>query len=321
MANLEDQITKAVERLNSGDVVAIPTETVYGLAASIENEAGLKKVFSLKQRPFFDPLIVHVSSREQARSLVTEWSDLAEFLADRFWPGPLTLVLPKAAHVSSLITSGLETVAVRHPRHAIAEKLIRSLGSPIAAPSANRFGRTSPSKPEHVRSEFPNEDLLILDGGACEVGLESTVVSVTQSEIKILRPGGVTEADLNDALKAWKSSVKVSRAIGSENSPGHLKHHYMPDIPLVIFGAKQTLENTEAKLAEALSFQPKRAKEMVLNTDAAIAARELYNQLRQIASSDADMIFVRRLPSQTSGYWEAIWDRLNRAATLDLSAH
>ncbi len=300
-----NKIDDAVKRLKAGDVVAVPTETVYGLAASIDSESGLRKIFDLKQRPFFDPLIVHVCGFKQAKSLVSQWPPLADYVARVFWPGPLTIVLPKAPHVNSLITSGLETVAVRFPRHAITQQLIEKLGSPIAAPSANRFGRTSPSRPEHVKSEFPGVDLLILDGGACDVGVESTVISISENEIKILRPGGVTETDLEAAVLKWAQPVTISRVIGAENSPGTLKHHYMPDIPLTIVSEK----------AKA----PEGAIELVLNVEPAQAARELYSQLRDLAASGKKSIFVRRKADQHGGFWEAIWDRLTRAATQDQS--
>jgi L-threonylcarbamoyladenylate synthase len=298
-------IDQACARLKAGDVVAVPTETVYGLAASIESEAGLRKVFQLKQRPFFDPLIVHVCSFKQAKSLVADWPPLADYIARVFWPGPLTLVLPKATQVNPLITSGLETVAVRFPRHPVTLQLIEKLGSPIAAPSANRFGRTSPSRPEHVKTEFPDSGLLILDGGACDVGVESTVISISNNEIKILRPGGVTEIDLEAAIAKWATPVTISRAIGAENSPGHLKHHYMPDIPLIIVSEK----------AKA----PDGAAELRLNDDPSLAARELYSRLRELATSGSKSIFVRRKADQNGGFWDAIWDRLSRAATQDQS--
>jgi L-threonylcarbamoyladenylate synthase len=298
-------IDDACKRLKAGKVVAVPTETVYGLAASIESDAGLRRVFQLKQRPFFDPLIVHVSSFKQAKALVSEWPPLADYIARVFWPGPLTIVLPKAKHVNPLITSGLETVAVRFPRHKMTLNLIERLGSPIAAPSANRFGRTSPSRPEHVKSEFPGEDLLILDGGACEVGVESTVISIANNEIKILRPGGVTDVDLEGAIRKWAQPVTISRAIGSENSPGHLKHHYMPDIPLIIVSEK--------------AMAPEGAIELRLNEHPEYAARELYSRLRELAATGSKSIFVRRKAEQNGGFWEAIWDRLSRAATQDQS--
>ena len=229
-----NDLSKARDLLLKGEVVGIPTETVYGLAGSIESEKGLRRIFSLKERPFFDPLIVHVSSFRQAASLVLEWPPLADFLARRFWPGALTIVLPKAPHVNPLITSGLDTVAIRMPDHSIARDLIDILGHPLAAPSANKFGRTSPSQASHVRDEFANDNLFVIDGGECQIGVESTVIAFQSgddnTEVQILRPGGITQTMLEHALERWGKPTTVRRA-ASEASPGHLKHHYMPKLP------------------------------------------------------------------------------------------
>ena len=332
------ELSKARERILSGDVVAMPTETVYGLAGSIESESGLRKIFSLKERPFFDPLIVHVSSFKQASSLVKEWTPLADFLARTFWPGPLTIVLPKAEHVNPLITSGLETVAIRYPSHPLALELLRLTGVPLAAPSANKFGRTSPTTAEHVRSEFPGTDLIVLDGGACEVGLESTVISFAGEGEKgaeivlILRPGGVTEDALREALTKWWRPTKVRRATkASEASPGNLEHHYMPKIPLVI--VRETEEQdlsadtrkrieTELSLASGIA----RPVELALGEDPLMAARQLYSEMRRLAETGADLIFVRAAAlhgaaGEEKGIWDAVWDRLTRAASLNLDSH
>lgn len=324
------ELIKARERLLSGDVVAIPTETVYGLAASIESEAGLRRIFSLKQRPFFDPLIVHVASLKEAQSLAREWPPLADYIARTFWPGPLTLVLPKATRVNPLITSGLDTVAIRYPSHPLALDLIRLVQTPLAAPSANRFGKTSPSCADHVRSEFPEGDLLVLDGGECEIGLESTVISFTLNSdgndlIQILRPGGITEEMLHEALKKWFKPATIGRA-SSEASPGHLKHHYMPSVPLVIVGTQADIgltPNECDRIRSTLGLNEiKRAAELRLSKDATLAARELYSEMRRLGESGADIIYVRQNSENTdtspSGLWQAIWDRLTRAASLNL---
>lgn len=321
-------LTQARERLLRGDVVAIPTETVYGLAASIASEAGLRKVFALKKRPFFDPLIVHVASFKQAESVVREWLPLADYIARMFWPGPLTLVLPKADHINSLITSGLDTVAVRYPAHPLAQDLIKLTGTPLAAPSANKFGRTSPSCASHVRAEFADEasDLLIIDGGPCEVGLESTVISFqTQADgstdVLILRPGAITAEMLEQSLKRWSHPARVQRA-QSEASPGHLKHHYMPKIPLVIVPENETSPLSEAskkKAREALGLKDIRnPMELILDENPELAARELYSEMRRLSESGADILFVRHSEARSHGLWQAIWDRLSRASTLDI---
>ena len=197
MISISNQdLEKAKNLLLAGEVVAIPTETVYGLAADISNEDAIRKVFSLKERPFFDPLIVHVASLKQAKALTTEWGPLTDFLARYFWPGPLTLILPKAESVNSLITSGLETLAIRFPNHPAAIQLITQVG-PLAAPSANKFGQTSPTEAHHVRKEFRSVDVFVVDGGPCEIGIESTVLEVgsNQDSVSILRPGRIGVID------------------------------------------------------------------------------------------------------------------------------
>jgi L-threonylcarbamoyladenylate synthase len=307
-------LLKARDLLKDGDVVAMPTETVYGLAASIDSEAGLKKIFVLKERPYFDPLIVHVSSFEQAKQVTREFPPLADFLARWFWPGPLTLVLPKAAHVNSLITSGLDTVAVRFPAHPLAQELIALNGSPLAAPSANRFGRTSPSTAAHVRQEFPDTDLFIIDGGACEVGLESTVITLSENEIRILRPGGITKENFEAALSRWSHPVSIIRAESSE-SPGHLKHHYMPLVPLAIVSGEFS-DAMLTQIARDLKItKPTKPRELNLTTDATQAARRLYSEMRVLSEAGADFLYVAQSKERQGGLWEAVWDRLMRASS------
>ena len=319
------ELMKARDRLAQGDVVAMPTETVYGLAASIDSDKGLRKIFSLKERPFFDPLIVHVAAFKQIPDLVEKWPPLADFVARTFWPGPLTIIVKKSARVSSLITSGLETVALRYPAHPIAQDLIELAGAPLAAPSANKFGRTSPTTAAHVRSEFPGEDLLVLDGGESEIGVESTVLSVSDASdrIEIFRPGAVTVEMLTDALKRWHGAVAIERA-QSQASPGNLQHHYMPKIPLAIVASNEMdglSPSTRKKIvAETKISKINNALELRLDEDPAIAARELYAEMRRLADSGADVLYVKSMKEEDrSGLWQAIWDRLSRAASLDLS--
>jgi L-threonylcarbamoyladenylate synthase len=318
-------LTKARDRLLHGDVVAMPTETVYGLAASIDSEKGLRKIFALKERPFFDPLIVHVGSFKQVKDLVLEWPPLADFVARMFWPGPLTIVVDKSERVNDLITSGLDTVALRYPAHPIAQDLIELAGVPLAAPSANKFGKTSPTSAEHVKEEFPNEDLLILDGGLSDVGVESTVIAIGKkgNRIEIYRPGAITKEMIESALKKWSGTVAVEFA-HSPASPGHMKHHYMPKIPLAIVSAEEMdgLSPVTRKkvIAQTKIARINNALELRLDEDPAIAARELYSEMRRLADSGADVIYVKSMdPEERSGLWQAIWDRLSRAASLDLS--
>lgn len=313
---LRSDLERAVVALRTGDVVGLPTETVYGLAASIENEDGLKKIFSIKERPFFDPLIVHVSTFKQAQSLTSQWTPLADYLARKFWPGPLTLILPKAPQINSLITSGLDTVGIRMPNHPLALELIDELGAPVAAPSANKFSKTSPSRAEHVQQAFP--DVLTLDGGPCEVGVESTVIRVGDERIEILRPGAITQEAIEKELQKWGQPVRVIRT-ESQASPGHLEHHYMPDIPLVILPPGMTQEKWLKKVSDKTKRTFKTPQELKLSNDASLAARELYSNLREISDSGADLIFVFKDDKKSGGFWEAIWDRLSRAATINLS--
>ena len=234
--------------------------------------------------------------------------------------------------MNPLITSGLDTVAIRYPSHPLALELLRLTGVPLAAPSANKFGRTSPTTADHVRSEFPGTDLIVLDGGPCEVGLESTVISFAGEDasgaevITVLRPGGVTEDDLREALTKWWRPTKVRRALkASEASPGNLEHHYMPKIPLVIVRESEPdglSPDTRKRLETELSLATPIARpvELTLGDDPLLAARQLYSEMRRLAESGADLIFVRETAanaaaSEDKGIWEAVWDRLTRAAS------
>lgn len=334
MPNLET----AVQHLKSDQLVAIPTETVYGLAAAINSEAGIQKIFSTKKRPFFDPLIVHVSSKAMAKKLTSDWSPLTDFLAEHFWPGPLTLVLPKATDVNPLITSGLQTVGIRMPKHSLALSLIDLLGVPLAAPSANRFGRTSPTTAEHVKNEFPDDHFLILDGGACEVGLESTVISIHRNDqdfysLSILRAGQVTQSEIKESLTP-KFEFEFVEARDKRSAPGQMKHHYMPEIPLILvrnpnLSENEILEQTKTRLQklpdEIESVQIRKPshlnqiKEMLLPQDAALASRTLYSELRNLATDQkAQAIYFRLHKYHDSEDWKAAIDRLTKAASLIL---
>jgi L-threonylcarbamoyladenylate synthase len=305
-------IGEAALALRSNQLVAVPTETVYGLAAPIDNVQSLQRVFQIKERPFFDPLIVHVCSIEMAKSLVTDWPPMAQTLAEIFWPGPLSLVLPKnPLKVPDLVTSGLTDVAIRWPKHSLTEGLIATVG-PLAAPSANKFGKTSPTLPRHVESEFGTE-LLILDGGACDLGIESTVVQVEPSlALKILRPGGVTIEDLEAALHS--SGYKDVRVSPQESAaaPGHLKHHYMPKSPLLLVDGP--LDEQELL---TLGFKLQDLKQVNLPDDPRLAARELYGRMRDLDQS-AKALFIQRQPHQRGGLWTAIWNRVEKAASYNL---
>src|SRR5580704_10909316 len=197
---LTSEITRAAELIRAGELVAFPTETVYGLGANALDPAAIEKIYAAKGRPPTSPLIVHVSSIEMARSLVREWPPRAEQLARIFWPGPLTLVLPKQAHVPDCLTAGLDTVGVRMPAHPIAQALIREAGVPIAAPSANRFGGLSPTTAQHVREALGDRVAMLLDGGPSKVGIESTVLSLAGPEALMLRRGMVTQQEIEAVI-------------------------------------------------------------------------------------------------------------------------
>ncbi len=328
----------AVENLKAGNVVAMPTETVYGLAARIDNEKAVRKIFSTKQRPFFDPLIVHVSSKQMAYPLTTDWSPLADFLAEHFWPGPLTMVLPKSDQVDPLITSGLESVALRMPKHSLALTLIERTGSPLAAPSANRFGRTSPTTADHVRSEFPNSDLVVLDGGSCEIGLESTVLLIERSgemyHLSILRAGQITRTDLEKTLRSRKFTWQFKETVDKSKSPGHMKHHYMPEIPLVLIRSKSLIDSEIAReTQERLKEIPDQVEgveirkpshiqklvELQLPEDPTLAARSFYSELRRLGEEKrADLIYFRQKAFHGGESWQALLDRLTKASSLIL---
>lgn len=286
-------IKKAIEKLEQGEVVGIPTETVYGLAADIKNEASIKKIFEIKERPFFDPLIIHVANTEQAKELTTNWNELAEFLAKTFWPGPMTMVLPKSSKVSSLITAGLNTVGLRAPNHPVTLELLKQFG-PLAAPSANKFTKTSPTKASHVQDEFP--DILVIDGGDSEVGIESTVLApISNSEIQIYRPGMITKEILEDALKNYPHKVHVNKTT-SPASPGQLKEHYRPKKPLFLVSSPKE-NGAELKLSETPQ----------------LAARELYSKLHELSQGEHQCIYIIQQEYFNAPEWAPIWDRLSKA--------
>ena len=223
-----------IQILEKSQLVAIPTETVYGLAARIDRPDGIRRIFELKQRPSFDPLIVHFSQYHQVQSLIKEESFFKPYIKDvmdRFWPGPLTLVLPKSDQVSDAITSGLPTVALRMPRHPLTLELIDKVNVPLAAPSANPFGRVSPTSALHVHQYFP--ELTVIDGGECEVGIESTIIELKKNWknelcFQILRPGMLLEKDIEGLFKKQESDLDLSMA------PGRLKDHYQPRKPVFL---------------------------------------------------------------------------------------
>lgn len=309
---------EAKRLLLSGEVVAIPTETVYGLAGWIRSPEGLQKIFSTKERPFFDPLIVHVADADAARALTPNWTAAHGALAKALWPGPLTLIAEKAPEIDPLITSGLESVGLRCPDHPRTLDLLRSIEGGLAAPSANKFGKTSPTSAAHVREEF-GDGVAILDGGSCAVGIESTVVGVIETEtgfsLQIFRPGHVTASRLSEVLAAAGISATVDYA-QSPVAPGQLKHHYMPKIPLVIVPSDFDWESEGGLICKELRQEFTRPTFWVQPEDASLASRELYQRMREFDQNGFDLILAARNAASQEEDWKGIWNRLEKAKSL-----
>jgi L-threonylcarbamoyladenylate synthase len=314
-------LSKAQELLLNGNVVAIPTETVYGLAGWIFSEEGLRKIFSTKERPFFDPLIVHIDTIEKAKKLTSDWTVIHDTLAKACWPGPLTLIAKKADVIHPLITSGLDSVGLRCPNHPLTLELLSKMEGGLAAPSANKFGKTSPTSAEHVIQEFA-DTVEVLEGGACEVGIESTVAGVElindQWKVLIFRPGYFSAQKLQQILNDAGLEVSVSYA-ESPVAPGQLKHHYMPNIPLVIIPENKNWSEVKDSIESKLNQTFLRPAIWKLPTDPILAARELYQKLRDFSEHGHDLILIYRNSSENSEEWKGIWNRLEKAKTLELT--
>lgn len=299
-------IQRAAEVLTSGGVVAFPTETVYGLGADALNADAIAQVYALKGRPSNNPLILHVSSIEMARSLVTDWPEKAQALAERYWPGPLTIVLEKREAVPSVATGGGETVALRMPAHETARKLIETFGGPIVGPSANPSGGVSPTTAEHVEHSFAGR-VLVLDGGACARGLESTVVRIDGDTLKVLRPGVIGWQELGAHACEFLAPDE-----GPLPAPGMLTRHYAPRTPVRLVRDARDLQAEDAVvLAHGAGASGLRVIRMPAEAEA-YGAR-LYAALREADESGASVILVE-FPDGEGPVWEAIRDRLRRAS-------
>ena len=309
-------IEQAARLIREGELVAFPTETVYGLGGDATNERAVAKIFEAKGRPQFNPLISHVLDAGEAGRLV-QWSATADKLAARFWPGPLTLVLPRAkgSPIALLATAGLDTAAIRAPAHPMARELIRTAGRPIAAPSANRSGAVSPTRAEHVVESLGDRVKMILDGGPCEVGLESTVLDLATSPPTLLRPGGATR----EAIEAVIGPVALSDAIpagdAARRSPGQLESHYAPSRPVRL---NATAVSADEGLL-AFGPRPPVGAGQTLNlspaADPTEAAANLFAMLRALDAAGVSRIAVMPIPE--TGLGLAINDRLRRAAADD----
>ncbi len=294
-------VAAAVELLRAGEPVALPTETVYGLGADALKVHAALKIFEAKERPKFDPLIVHLPERGWLSRLTTSYDEIVEKLMDAFWPGPLTFVLPRQAIVPDLVTAGLDTVAVRMSAHPILTEVLRDFGSPLAAPSANRFGRISPTAAAHVFDELDGRIPLIVDGGPTMHGLESTIVAVRGGVIEILREGPIT----SEALSAFAPVRKIAPG-GKVQAPGQLPSHYAPRTPLIVTNdVCQHL--AEGRRVGLLTFQ-----HLSETRDLREAAANLFRCLREFDASGYDLIIAEAIPED--GLGAAIMDRLRRAA-------
>lgn len=304
-------IAQAAELLRAGGLVAFPTETVYGIGGDATNARAVAAIFDAKGRPRFNPLIVHVAERERAHALA-EFTPLANQLADAFWPGPLTLVLPRKSTggIADLATAGLDTVAVRMPDHPVARALLLKAGLPVAAPSANRSGRVSPTRAEHVADDLGSRVGMILDGGSANHGLESTVLDVTGADVRLLRPGSIPTARI-EALLGRAIGRRANTGV-QPTSPGQLASHYAPRAPLRLNAASAT--PGEALLAFGPDAPETDGPGFNLSPrgDLVEAAANLFAALRTLDQNDITAIAVMPIPD--NGLGEAINDRLRRAA-------
>lgn len=308
-------VSEAVEILRGGGLVAFPTETVYGLGADATQAAAVRAIFAVKGRPASHPLILHVASAADLGAVARQIPPAARRLADVLWPGPLTLVLPRTAAVLDEVTGGRDTVAVRVPRHPVAQALLAGLGRPIAAPSANRFGAVSPTTAAHVRADLSGSDVALLDGGPCEVGLESTIVAFEDGVPSVLREGGVPREELEAILGA-----PVPLAGGEARAPGMLAAHYAPRARVVL--ASEGDVDARAREAVALGRRVAvlsaggrgvaGAETVVLSREPAELARTLYATLRALDARGVQVAVVELPPSV--GLGAAVADRLRRAA-------
>jgi len=303
----EEGIRVAVAALNNGELIGLPTETVYGLAADATNDDALRKVFAVKGRPEHHPLIVHIARADDLAALADHVPPYASDLARRVWPGPLTLIVRANARVSRLVTGGRDTVAVRCPSHPVAHRVIAALGRPVAAPSANRFGHVSPTSAQHVVDDLGDDIDVVLDGGACEVGVESTIVDCTGEVLEVLRPGAVTLEQLRDVLEGGgpepDGGTAMRRVVdgttGESRASGMLASHYAPRARLILHEAGER-------------FEPGSAPVLDFSGDVVAAARLLYVHLRDLDARHVAVAHVILPPAIGMGV--ALRDRLTKAA-------
>ena len=304
-------LNSAITRLKQGEVVAIPTETVYGLAADATNDAALRQIYAIKQRPMDNPLIVHIADIHQVQDWASEFSSLAQKLAKAFWPGPFTLVLPAKNTVSHIVRANQPTVALRVPAHPLALQLLIQSGLALAAPSANKYTQLSPTCTQHVAAGL-GESVPILDGGACQVGIESTIVAVQGEDWQLLRLGMITEVEV--ARVAGKAATQFSQAI---KAPGQHHLHYSPRTPMRLFDSLNAIKahvSLKPNCAALLFDQPRplNCRVFLLKDNAANAAQQLYDILHKMDALGVAELLIETPPDMSE--WRAIIDRLTRAA-------
>ena len=321
-----DQITAAAQILRTGGIVAFPTETVYGLGADVTNPVAIEKIYKIKQRPIDHPLIVHIGNISHLHYWAQAISDSAWKLANHFWPGPLTLILPRSNRIPDSVTGGQGTVGIRFPAHPVALALLRALGpeKALAAPSANRFGRISPTLAAHVHQELGSTVDMILDGGACDVGLESTIVSFHDEIPQILRPGSITLLELEAALN---NSVILAHHINNQSirTSGSLPAHYAPMTPLRVYSNTQIWQQAFILAEKNLrvmvitwsntnkpEFSNQFIEQFSMPEDPVAYGRQLYAKLRQFDQAEFDYMLIESPPDHPN--WLAIADRLQRAS-------
>lgn len=325
-------VTRAAELLRAGELVALPTETVYGLAANALSATAVARIFAAKDRPVGNPIIVHVASVAMARACVAHWPDRADKLAAAFWPGPLTLVLPRAPAIPDIVTAGGPTVGVRWPSHPFIQAVIRECGFPLAAPSANASTQVSPTNAEHVRKGLGGRIRLIVDGGQAQVGIESTVLDLTLEPPRVLRPGMIHEESLLAAIGAvrgldavWPGESASAAGVAPARSPGQLRKHYAPKASLLVWSwgdereLKARLTVGGWRLADChivahtrIPLGQEFGGVSVIPHDAPAFARALYGELHRCDEAGARAIVVEAVPETSE--WRALADRLRRAA-------
>lgn len=316
MAETGTDLQRAQSILEQGDLVAVPTETVYGLAGNALNVSAVTKIFLVKERPQFDPLIVHVPNLEKAADYVEAIPPKAALLAEKFWPGPLTILFKKKPVIPDLVTSGLDTVGIRCPDHPLTRELLSRLSFPLAAPSANPFGYVSPTNAQHVEEQLGQKIPYILDGGQCPVGLESTIIGFEDDQAIVYRLGGLSLEKIEQVI----GSVKV-QAFSSSNpkAPGQLKSHYAPGKKVIIGKMEELLQQYPAHCSGLLTFQQdyNSPYQFILSPsgDQEEAAQHLFTALRAFDKMPVDVILAELVPN--TGLGRAINDRLRRAAATN----